>query len=97
MSDYEDRMRIEVPNELLRTLKLGDKAKVTITGTVVELIAGKDPKTDEEIKKDSGMDCCCAPIGRWVPPAALVVEVTDRAVSVAGNEFSQMVEEENAE
>ncbi len=97
MGDYESRMRIEVPNELLRSLKLGDIAKVTITGDVVELIAGKDPKTEEDVKKDTGADCCCGPISSWKPPAALVLEVTKRDVSVSGNEFSTMVEEEDAE
>lgn len=97
MSYMDNRLRIDVPNELLKSLKLGDVAKVTITGKVCELIAGKDPKTEEDVKKDYGSDCCCGPISPWKPPAGLVLEVSGRTVSVSGNEFSQMVEEENTD
>lgn len=94
MSYLGDRLRIECPNEMLRNLKLGDKADVTITGVVVELIAGKDPKTDEEVKMERGADCCCSSPEPWTPPAALVIDVEDQKVKVAGNEFSKMAEEE---
>lgn len=89
-----DRQRFEVPNELLKGLKLGDEVTVSIKGTVTELVAGKDPKTKEDVKKSKGDDCCgCNPLP-WEPPAALHIKASSTTIKAGSNEFSKLSEDD---